>query len=90
MTLMRRWNTIVPFPCLVLQPPLRRLLLLQRLLQVLLLLLLLQMDPIESMMASPIPFEETQPDGTPILLRLVGDEFDHHEVDLDGKIHTKS
>ena len=37
-----------------------------------------------AMMASPRFFTEYQPDGTPVTLRLRGDEKSHWMADLDG------
>ncbi len=41
-----------------------------------------------AMMASPRFFTEYQPDGTPVTLRLRGDEKSHWITDIEGKLLT--
>jgi hypothetical protein len=43
-----------------------------------------QWELVQTMSASPRPYNETLPDGTVIQLRLIGDEFFHYEADEAG------
>jgi hypothetical protein len=43
-----------------------------------------QWDLVQTMSASPRPYNETLPDGTVVQLRLIGDEFFHYEADEAG------
>jgi hypothetical protein len=50
--------------------------------------LVFRVNPGVSMTASPIPFDEIQPDGSVVTLVLNGDENWHEQSDLNGAFNN--
>ena len=51
--------------------------------------LVLRVDRGVSMTASPMPFDEIQPDGSVVTLILNGDEHQHEQSDLNGALNNQ-
>jgi hypothetical protein len=47
--------------------------------------LALRVEHVVSVTASPVPFDDIQPDGSVVTLVLHGDEFSHETSDLQGE-----
>jgi hypothetical protein len=58
----------------------------KRSLMSMILALVFRVDPGVSMTASPLPFDEIQPDGSVVTLVLNGDETWHEQSDLNGAL----